>query len=620
MFTWEQFAAVVVQVCDVTIDAAVAGKPEREDPNQRQIVLAAPATSLFVIAGPGSGKTTSATLRMLKLVYVDGLAPESIFATTFTRKAAAVLRSRVTAWGEDLRERLGRAHPDKKTWLDLLDLNRIRVGTLDSLAQDVLNDNKRAGDPRPSPVESHVLASIMLTEAVFQSDASKNGTHSDAVGTFLRPFFQQGWNSDPGRAQAFVDLRERFLNDQIDRKALRASADPATQEGQGLLASLDRIERFEAEIKSREIYDFASINEAFLESLENGRLSSFLSELRFVLVDEYQDTNYLQEAIYFRLAKAVGENGGSITVVGDDDQSLYRFRGATVELFAGFEQRLAKSVGITPTRIALDRNYRSTPQIVQFVNSFVGLDAAYSTARVSGKPPLKHGGANNNSFPIFGLFRNSEQAVAAAIARLVAKLQSGTPIVVPDAAGHEFEIGLNPGDGSAGDVAVLTYSTREFGDRTERGLGRKRFPRKLREELEAATPPVRVFNPRGCPLRDIPQVQELLGNVLDCIDADGRVQQQMRTLTAHLNCLDEWRRVARAQRATRAPELAAYVRNWSTRTPTRSVNIARVPLNDIIFKLITWLPDFQRDIEHLAWLEAVQRGVSAAAVLQGFGG
>jgi DNA helicase-2/ATP-dependent DNA helicase PcrA len=50
------------------------------------------------------------------------------------------------------------------------------------------------------------------------------------------------------------------------------------------------------------------------------------------------------------------------------------------------------------------------------------------------------------------------------------------------------------------------------------------------------------------------------------------------------------------------------------------VSIARVPLNDIIFKLITWLPDFQNDIEHLAWLEAVQRGVSAAAVLQGFGG
>lgn len=620
MFTWEQFASIAPSICGVTIDSLIAGDPGREDPNQKEIVSAAPDTSLFVIAGPGSGKTTSATLRILKLIYVDGVPPEAIFATTFTRKAAAVLRSRITAWGEDMRDRLRRDYPASQEQLDLLDLNRVRVGTLDSLAQDVLNDNKRAGDPRPSPVEEHVLTSIMLTEAVFQSDASRSGSNSAAVGAFLRPFFPQGWNSDPGRAEAFIALRQRFQNDQVDRQRLRASADPSTIEGSGLIASLDCIERFEASIKARELYDFASINEAFLESLGNGRLGSFLAELRFVLVDEYQDTNYLQEAIYFELAKAASRNRGSITVVGDDDQSLYRFRGATVELFAGFEQRLMAAVGVTPKRVPLDRNYRSTSQIVQFVTDYVELDPAYAGARVPGKLRLQHGGGNDNSFPIFGIFRDTEQAVAEAIARLVAKLQSGTPVVVSDSTGRSFEIGLNPEGGSAGDVAVLTYSTREFGERTDSGVGRARFPRKLRDALQAETPSVSVFNPRGCPLRDIPQVQELLGNVLDCIDLDGRVQQQMRTLSAHLNCLDEWRSRARALRTTRPPGLTDYVEHWATRVPTRSVSVARVPLNDIIFKLITWLPDFQRDIEHLAWLEAIQRGVSAAAVLQGFGG
>lgn len=620
MFTWNEFAAAVAKICGVTIDATVAGDPGREDANQRQIVAADPNTSLFVIAGPGSGKTTSATLRILKLIYVDALAPEAIFATTFTKKAAAVLRSRITAWGEEMRDHFGNAFPERKALLDLLDLNRVRVGTLDSLAQDVLNDNKRAGDPRPSPVEEHVLTSLMLTEAVFQSEVSKSGSKSDSVGAYLRAFFPQDWNSDPGRAQAFIALRQRFQNDQVDRKRLRASADPMTDEGEGLIASLDAIGRFEDAINARELYDFASINEAFLEGLGNDRLSAFLAELKFVLVDEYQDTNYLQEAIYFKLAEAASKNGGSITVVGDDDQSLYRFRGATVELFAGFETRLANSIGTTPIRIPLDRNYRSTPQIVNFINDYVQLDPAYSAARVPGKAELKHGKANNNSYPIFGLFRNSEQAVADAVARLVAKLQSGTPIVLPNSKGEEYTIGLNPANGSAGDVAVLTYSTREFGDRTEHGLGRKRFPRKLRDALEVTTPPVKVFNPRGCPLRDIPQVQELLGNVLDCIDPDGLVQQQVRTLTAHLNCLDEWRTIARNRRASRAPELSQFVQNWGSRTPTRSVGVARVPLNDIVFKLLTWLPDFQHDIEHLAWLEAVQRGVSAAAVLQGFGG
>ncbi len=621
MFSWSEFASVVPAITRVTVDAAIAGDADRENPNQKAIVEASPDTSLFVIAGPGSGKTTSAALRILKLVYVDGLSPASIFATTFTRRAAAVLRSRITSWGEDMRERLAALDPARREILDLLDLNRIRVGTLDSLAQEILNENKRAGDPRPTPVEDHVLTSLMLTEAVFGSPAStRGGSESASVGAYLHTFFPRFSGSDPGRAQAFIQLRQRLLNDQVDRQELRDSADLATAEGLGLLVSLDCIERFEEIIAERELYDFAAINQAFLEGLTGGRLDEFLDELKFVLVDEYQDTNYLQEKIYFSLAGAAANGGGSIMVVGDDDQSLYRFRGATVELFSNFQSRLSNRMGITSTTTALDRNYRSTPQIVSFVNSYVELDPEYAGARVTNKPELTYGGGNPNSCPIFGLFRDTEEGVAQSLASLVAKLRRGESMLVPDQTGQMIEITLDPSEGSAGDIAVLTYSAKEFGDRTQAGLGRRRFPRKLRDALAQQTPPVPVFNPRGSPLQEIPAVQELLGNVLDCIDEDGSILQQVNAWTASKNCLAEWRSLARARRPSRAPELANFVSHWSQRDPTRNVQTARVSLNDIIFKLITWLPDFQSDIEHLAWLEAMQRAVSTAAVLQGFTG
>jgi DNA helicase-2/ATP-dependent DNA helicase PcrA len=115
--------------------------------------------------------------------------------------------------------------------------------------------------------------------------------------------------------------------------------------------------------------------------------------------------------------------------------------------------------------------------------------------------------------------------------------------------------------------------------------------------------------------------------VLECLDGDGSILRDLQTgRDGRLRfidsgaCLQQWRQTAVARRPARNPGLTNFIEAWSARRPTRRVRTARVSLNDIIFKLIKWLPDFQSDIEHLAWLEAIQRAVSAAAVLQGFGG
>src|SRR5204862_4856999 len=83
----------------------------------------------------------------------------------------------------------------------------------------------------------------------------------------------------------------------------------------------------------------------------------------------------------------VQQTGASFTIVGDDDQSLYRFRGATVELFRDFQQRFVQQVPnqSQPQLEYLFENYRSTPPIVTFFNNFIQTDPHFQTARV--QPP-----------------------------------------------------------------------------------------------------------------------------------------------------------------------------------------------------------------------------------------
>jgi len=88
---------------------------------------------------------------------------------------------------------------------------------------------------------------------------------------------------------------------------------------------------------------------------------------KHIIIDEYQDTNSIQEKIFFQLA-----NGSqNICVVGDDDQSLYRFRGATVENLVQFEERCNMFLGKKPKRIDLSINYRSRKKIVDFYTDFI---------------------------------------------------------------------------------------------------------------------------------------------------------------------------------------------------------------------------------------------------------
>lgn len=117
----------------------------RKPPNdeQAEAIAQPPSEPLFIVAGPGTGKTTCLTLRILKLILVDGVPPKTILATTFTKKAAAELRSRILGWGFQLLEALQtdpQISAQAKAQLAKVDINQVLTGTIDSLCEQILRD------------------------------------------------------------------------------------------------------------------------------------------------------------------------------------------------------------------------------------------------------------------------------------------------------------------------------------------------------------------------------------------------------------------------------------------------------------------------------------------------
>lgn len=591
------------------------------DPNaeQRSAVSASPNQPLFMVAGPGSGKTTASTLRILKLILVDGLDPSQMLATTFTRKAAASLRSRVIDYGETLRETLRAELTDSaaQSRLERIDLNAMRLGTLDSIAQDLLTEFRLAGAAAPHPLENLARHSVFVTVGVLEQNLHQSQSSFPALFKEFPDYDTRPPNA-ARKAALLVDIHDRLGNDRVNIDGwLAGNPENGTPRQRGVHYATNAIQAVRQAFVDAGVCDFAGLSGILLESFETGALEPFLRNLRFILVDEYQDTNLLQEAIYFAFARQARTNNGSICVVGDDDQSIYRFRGATVDLFQRFEGRLQKEVGVKPQRIELMNNYRSTPVVVNFVNQFIALDPRYQTGRVQPlKPEIVARRQDTIPYPIMRMFRPTRKELARDLADFIHDVVHGKGRTVIEG-DQTFRVAVDPEHGSPNDVALLMNSVMEH---TASGIDR--LPKLLRDELAGQRTPLKVFNPRGQALRDQPEISFLLGAALLCLDPEGEISAGLRLTNDESTRINDWRNIALSN-LTKNQRLQAFVARWQTRSPSRSNNPnraagERVGLNELFYKLVAHIPDIQYDIEQLALLEAVTRTVTAASVFAKF--
>ena len=608
MIQFPEFMAAVERTLERRITST-------ENPGQYEAIQSDLDRSLYIVAGPGSGKTTVMALRVLKLVYVDDIDPSTILATTFTKKAAAELRSRILGWGDQLCKAFieDPKYSDLREHLQTIDLNQMVIGTLDSISENLLQDYREPGSPPPVVIEEFIANAIMVRDGLLQDGRYRNEELFNYIASLRGT--KLGLNTGT-MAVTLLEIKDRIFHDLVDIDQYCES-----EEHPGIPVACEAIRAYLQALDERLLYDYVKVEQEFYQKLVNSLLPEFTAKIRFVLVDEYQDTNLLQERIYFELASNALKNGGSITVVGDDDQSIYRFRGATVDLFTTFQKRIQQILGIQAKLITLSKNYRSTENIVGLASGFITLDNSFQNVRVSAKPPLEHARIGEfEDCPILGIFRNDTQTLAEDLSAFLFDVVNGGFRF--DWGGREYVIVIDPNrGGSSADVCVLCSSPQEVKEK-----GETRLPGLLRECLKNCPTPINVFNPRGQNLRDISTVQVLCGLMLECIDPDGAVQNSIVTLPSDARTTFRAWRAAAQQYILQHPEqkcgvtLEQFVSAWQRRLPLNSKKWKReAPILDLVYRLVTWIPEMQQDVEGLVYLEVITRTVTQSAVISSYG-
>ena len=289
----------------------------------QQAAVEHPGGPLLVLAGAGSGKTRVLTARIAHLIKTQGVAPQRIFAVTFTNKAAAEMRSRVgTLLGADPRG----------LW----------IGTFHSLSARLLR--------REAP-----LLGFGPNFTIYDVD--------DQQALIRRLLEQRGVSPKAYPPRALQGIISGAKNRMLLPEELAAQADSPLAR-----VAADVFQALGPALKQANAMDFDDLLlhplALFREHPE--RLAYWQDRFQHVLVDEFQDTNAAQ----YLLVKQLARRHGNLCVVGDDDQAIYGWRGADVRHMLAFQNDFPGT-----TLIKLEQNYRSTQIILDTANGVIGENA-----------------------------------------------------------------------------------------------------------------------------------------------------------------------------------------------------------------------------------------------------
>ena len=271
---------------------------------------------LLVLAGAGSGKTRVITHKIAYLIQECGYSPANIAAITFTNKAAREMQERV---GKLLIGKSGRG---------------LTVTTFHSLGLHILRQEAAhiGYKPKFSILDSadslHILSEILKTT-----------DKGELRGTQQRISL---WKN----ALLGPDAAWKAAQDELEQRSARVYR-----------AYQDTLHAYQA-------MDFDDLIRLVVELFESRPevLEKWRNKLRYLLIDEYQDTNVCQ----YRLIKAICGVGGAFTAVGDDDQAIYGWRGASADNMRGLSEDFSRL-----HIVKLEQNYRSTIRILRLANSLI---------------------------------------------------------------------------------------------------------------------------------------------------------------------------------------------------------------------------------------------------------
>jgi DNA helicase-2/ATP-dependent DNA helicase PcrA len=294
---------------------------------QRQAVTAMDGP-VMVIAGPGSGKTRVLTYRVAHLI-TQGVPPWQILALTFTNKAAKEMKERI--------ERVVGSHA-----------NKVWAGTFHSLFARILR------------VEAHRIG-YPNDFTIYDSDDSKS-----LIKEIIKQLKLDPKAYSPGLVRSRISMAKSNL---IPPKAYAANEDLMSYDRMNRRPMIHQIyEKYAIRCMRAGAMDFDDLLLQMFRLLHQNTdqvREKYQRQFSYLLVDEFQDTNYLQYEILKLLALYDG-SPRNICIVGDDAQSIYSFRGATIENILQFESDFPDV-----RTYKLEQNYRSTQHIVEAANTII---------------------------------------------------------------------------------------------------------------------------------------------------------------------------------------------------------------------------------------------------------
>jgi len=276
-------------------------------------------TPVLIFAGAGSGKTRVLTYKISYLIKENIVKPEEILAVTFTNKAAGVMKQRVS---------------------DLLkgNVQNINIGTFHSICAKILrNEIRHLGFTKNYAIYDASDQISLIKVIMAENNLTKNNVMPKTVRNKISSYKSQLIN--PKAALKFANnIQDKII--------------------------VDIYKSYNSSLKENNAVDFDDLLNFPLEIFNNHPriLGKYQKLWKYILVDEYQDTNKAQ----FLLVKMLAEKHRNICVVGDDDQSIYAWRGADIRNILDFEKDFSECETFT-----LENNYRSTNQILQAAQSVV---------------------------------------------------------------------------------------------------------------------------------------------------------------------------------------------------------------------------------------------------------
>ena len=303
-----------------------------------------------IIAGPGSGKTRTIVAKYIYLILEKQYKPENIALLTFTNKATDEIKERV----------LGYLDVNKIEY----DLNNLRISTIHSFCKKLIDDHKQeiVGNFIATNVLDEISQGAFILSFIEDYGYFSKVSACKTVYEEIVPFFNKISDENLDIKTVYDYLNRKLLY--IFQKKKRTGIElrntiKEVEKIKNLINLCTVYEEYQNKLKERLLIDFSNLQKFLLNEIENNEdlLRKIREEIKYIIVDEYQDTSFLQSEILLKIA----EPEYNITICGDDDQGLYRFRGATVNNFLEFANRIDKRV----KNYYLITNYRSSIEIVK---------------------------------------------------------------------------------------------------------------------------------------------------------------------------------------------------------------------------------------------------------------